>query len=324
MSRQLERVKGVTGIFVRILLMLVLTVQFARGEDNPVVARIGETVITLSQVRGQMKQTLNVKHRPSTQQLYVLLDDMITGILFSKEAVEQGLDKEPENMAALKGVSEDKRVDILVKSYKNKFLTVPRATDQEASDYYVNNLGLYNTPKIYNGFMFSVAPKAPNNSDPKDNDKECTGTCKEAAQAIYDRLIANAKDYETVVKLKDEFAEKHPELDIFFALLSHWEGKVKNSAYDNALKEFMQLQPGQVKIIEAKGMHVIINLAGVYDPPIYKFEEVKNRVISDIERKKSVEKQNEAIKKLAEKYKLQVYPKYIEQLADEQIGGQTK
>ncbi|MBF0317255.1 MAG: hypothetical protein HQL04_03695 [Nitrospirae bacterium] len=318
MSEQLKWVKGVTGILSCMLLMVVLTVQVARGEDDPVVARIGETVITLSRFKAQAKQALNARDRLSTQRLYDLLDDMMAGILFSKEAVEEGLDKEPENMTALKGVPEDKRVNILANLYKNKLLTVQRPTEQEAADFYVNNLGMYNTPKIYNGFMFGVSRKTAGDKDSKDNDKNYADTCKEAAEGIYNRITA--KDYETVVKLRDDFTEKHPELNILFTPLSYWEGKIKGSPYDNALKEFMQLQPGQVKLVLEKDMYVIVSLLGTYEPSIYKFEEIRSRVISDMERNRYQEKHNEALKRLSEKYKLQVYPQHIEQLLNEQKG----
>ncbi|MBF0537501.1 MAG: hypothetical protein HQL03_04510 [Nitrospirae bacterium] len=315
MSRKLEWVRG-ASVILCMLLMVVLTAQVARGEDNPVVARIGDTVITLSQFKNQVNQTLSAKDRLSAQRFYDVLDDMITGILFSKEAVEDGLDKTQETMAAIKGVSEDKRVEILANAYKNKSLAPSKVTEKEAAEYYSNNLNLYNTPNIYSGIMFNVMKK-----DATDTDNDCTQTCKDVLQELYNRL--SAKDYETVVKLKDELSEKYPDINILFILLSHWEGKVKGSIYDNALKEFMQLKPGQVKIIQEKDFHIVINLTGIYEPPVYKFEELKNRVIADLERKDSQKKYNEAIKKLAEKYKLQVYPQYIEQLANEQRNNLT-
>ncbi|MBV6340081.1 hypothetical protein [Candidatus Magnetobacterium casense] len=308
MSKQLKWARGVAGLLC-ILLMMVLTVHSARGEDDPVVAKIGDTVITLSKFTGQVKQKLSAKDQHRWQQINNVLDDMLTDILFSKEAVEEGLDKEPANMTAIKDVSEDKRVEVLAGAYKAKFLIPVKVTEQEAAEFYVNNLNLYNMPKIYGGYMFSVEKK-----DVKDND--CTQTCKDLAQEVYSRFDSKF-DTEAFIRLKEELTAKYPDLKIVLTQLSHWEGKVKDGPYVKALKEFVQMKKGETKMSEAQDRYIVVSLTSIYEPEIYRFEEVKSRVIADMERNSLQKKYNETLKRLAEKYKLYVNPQFIELAAKE-------
>ncbi|MBF0343401.1 MAG: hypothetical protein HQL06_04135 [Nitrospirae bacterium] len=309
MSRKLKQVRVVMIVLFMLFTKLV-SAQIASPDDDPVIARIGDTVITMSQFKNQIKHLENVKDRLVIQRRYDVLDRMVTDILFSKEAIEKGLDKELA-VTVIKNNPDAQQVEFLSKVYKTKYLGPPKISDQEAAEYYQSNLNKYNVPKVYGGLMVSISNKNIHGDD-------CTDKCKEAAQEIYTRL--SNKDYETFAKLNEEVTKKYPDISVAFVPLSHWDGKFKEGTpYDKTLSEFTQLVKDQAKIVQEKDAIVVINLLSIYEPAVYKFEEVKNRVIADIERFKQQQIYNDTVKELAEKYKLQIYNMYVKQA----VGVQT-
>ena len=128
----------------------------AKKPATQVAARVNSTEITVSQINAVLARTPNVTPETSDRIKREILDRLIDQELAKQQAIEKKLDRQPETLRKL----ENARSDILVGAYFEQIAAAqPRATPEEAKQYFEQHPELFSKRRIYDIEEILVEPK---------------------------------------------------------------------------------------------------------------------------------------------------------------------
>jgi len=265
----------------------------AEGAGGPVIARVGDSVITMQDFQDKIK-SIPPFYRAQLQSKEGkkrMLDSMVRVELLYQEALKRGLDKDPEFVKRM----EDIRKNLLARTLERKLAeSEVKVTDEQIAEFYEQNKEKYSVPET--AHIYYILVKVP-----RDASEEQEKAAKEKIDKAYAEIKAG-KDF-------TEVAKKYSE-DTFTAKRGGEIKKLRKGARSKEFDKvvFEELKPGEISkpFKDRRGWN-IVKLVERSEKRYKDLDEVREQIKRTLQFKLKKEALEKKIEELKKKYGVVIY-----------------
>lgn len=263
-------------IWINVITLVLLVLNGCGGRKEPILARLDEEVITLSQFNERISK-LPAQYQELAKKAKVkLLDDFIVELLCYKEAIRLGIDRQKDTKEVLRAA---KRKILMAKFIEEEVEKKIKVEEAEIRDYYEKHKDYFLVPETYKASHILV-------------------NTEEKAKALLNKLSEGA-DFGELAKAES------------MDLTNRRGGDVGYFKKGQLVPEFeeacLKLEIGQVSpIVKTSFGYHIIKLTDKRPAGVRRFEEVRNEIKTKIKSMKRKERFNHITQKLKDKANIQI------------------
>jgi len=271
--------------------------QKAEGKEGPVLARVGDAVITVKDFQAQVERIppfyrAQLQSKEGKQRL---LDNLIRLELLYQEALRQGLDKDPEYTKRL----EEIKKSLLARSLEQKISESEiEVTDKQIADYYEENKERYAIKP--SAHIYQILVKVPKDASEQD---------EKAAQEKINKAYAELKAGKEFSEVAKEYSE-----DSFTAKRGGEIPKLRKGTRSEEVNRvvFEELNPGEMSapFKDKRGWN-IIKLVSRTDASYKTLDDVRDQIKRTLQFKLKRETLENKVEELKSKYGVVVYEEIL-------------
>jgi parvulin-like peptidyl-prolyl isomerase len=287
----------------------VLTEKDDKGQNPPVVARVGNSGITVSDFERYLaERPMPYGVEPSAGDLENRLDDMILQEVLYQEALRLKLDQDPELRARIRQMLGQKLIDEQI----NKKVWNREIGEQEIREYFERHLNEFNRPgQVRLADIFIAVPV-----DATDEEK---AILRKKAQTVLTGALASRNKRNGFGKLISKYSDKHEKYEKgdtgFFDIKGQPVGIDAGMA--EAAFELERVGDMPERLIETQQGYHIIMLTGRRSAIQISLDSVREQLKQRIRRESAAKTRQAYIESLMEKAAIQIDNRTVDKIAAE-------
>jgi len=263
----------------QIAIIVVLVLVFLSGcgkEKEAILAKIDDDVVTLNEFNKRISKLPEQYQQAVAKDKTRLLEDLVIELLFYKEAIRRGIDKQSDTKEVLR---EARKKILMAKFIEEEVEKTTSVNDAEVRDYYEENKDKFIEPEKFRASHILVKTE-------------------EKAQDLLD-ILSTGKDFEEVASTESMDITNKRGGDIGYFR--------KGQLVPEFEQACMKLEIGQVSpIVKTSFGYHIIKLTDKVPTSTKTFEEVKEKIASELLMVKRKEKFNKVIRDLKNKAYIEI------------------
>jgi len=263
----------------QIAIIVVLVLVFLSGcgkEKEAILAKIDDDVVTLNEFNKRISKLPEQYQQAVAKDKTRLLEDLVIELLFYKEAIRRGIDKQSDTKEVLR---EARKKILMAKFIEEEVEKTTSVNDAEVRDYYEENKDKFIEPEKFRASHILVKTE-------------------EKAQELLD-ILSTGKDFEEVASTESMDITNKRGGDIGYFR--------KGQLVPEFEQACMKLEIGQVSpIVKTSFGYHIIKLTDKVPTSTKTFEEVKEKIASELLMVKRKEKFNKVIRDLKNKAYIEI------------------
>jgi peptidyl-prolyl cis-trans isomerase C len=266
----------ILGVFLCLILWLGQGCGRKSGQDDRLLARVGNKDITLGDFQQKIAKLPDYYKGAVERNKPRFLEETIAEMLFYEEAVRQGVDRDREVRDLL---NEAKKKIVIAKFIKSEVEDKLAVSENEERLFYEEHKNEFKTPELWRASHILV-----------DSEQEAKDIAAQLAQgASFDELAKT--------KSIDATANRGGDIGYFR----------KGQLIPEFEKSCSKLEVGQVgEILHTQFGYHVIKLTGRKEPTAEEFEAVRQKIGDELKNKKRKELFDGLVEKLKDRYKVEV------------------